>query len=346
VADAEEYVDRAAGRIVDVLDEQHAVVNPELQARISEAGHRGSGLNVDPHHVTTALRRLSLSGIVVTQRSTTRGWREIVTFRLGKVTRRETKIEKATQRKRVLMARCQGWSQGTKRHPHGTIGPAGEAAVRSAILAAGSLVPAAPGAGEVIALLGTPLRGPVDSAGYMVPILKGLPQSPVTVLFEVKNLRSWIYPSSIELYQLLHKAAVLQRARPDELITGILICRRAHPTLYWMAGQLGFAIIEMDTQFAGSVDSDALDEVRVELNFADLRVSAGPSLRVRDRLASDSRLVQGIADSATNWKATALNDRFATPIAAIRKTTKDSDRLALVDRLRARAVAEGHRGGW
>jgi len=34
VADAEEYVDRAAGRIVEVLDEQHAVVNPELQARI------------------------------------------------------------------------------------------------------------------------------------------------------------------------------------------------------------------------------------------------------------------------------------------------------------------------
>ncbi len=74
VADAEEYVDRAADRIVEVLlDEQHAVVNPELQAPISEAGHRGSGLNIDPHHVTTALRRLSLSGVVATQRSTTRG---------------------------------------------------------------------------------------------------------------------------------------------------------------------------------------------------------------------------------------------------------------------------------
>lgn len=40
---------------------------------------------------------------------------------------------------------------------------------------------------------------------------------------------------------------------------------------------------------------------------------------------------EAIADSATNWRATAINDRFANPIAAIRKTTEGlRSRLALV----------------
>lgn len=345
VPEASDYVARAASRIVEVLNDQHAVVAPELQARIAEAGYRRSGMNVDPHHITTALNHLFAEGTLASEVARTRGGREVVTIRLRNVRRRETRIQKATGRKRVLMARYQGWSQGTKRHPHGTIGPAGETALRSAIVASGALQPAAAGAGEVTHLLGTPLPGPADSAGFMVPIVRSMPQAPVTVLFEVKNLRSWIYPSSAELYQLLHKAVVLQRAHPDQQVVGMLACRRAHKTTYWMAHQLGFVVIEMDTQFAGPVDINELNEVRNELHFNDLRTGTGPSLRVRDRLSA-SAIPHIIPTIAGKWKATALHDPIADTIVAARKATTTKNRLNLVDHLRSFAKAEGHRGGW
>ena len=40
----------------------------------------------------------------------------------------------------------------------------------------------------------------------MVPLVGDLPQPPVTVLIEVKNIREWIYPSNAELYQLQARA--------------------------------------------------------------------------------------------------------------------------------------------
>lgn len=126
---------------------------------------------------------------------------------------RTTKTARATGRKRLLLTRYNSWAHGTKRHPHGFIGPAGEQALRSAIWASAALQPAAPDAGEVKKLLGVALPGPLDSAGFLVPLDRnGIPQTPVTILFEVKNIRSWIYPTAEELYQLLYKAVVLQTA--------------------------------------------------------------------------------------------------------------------------------------
>ncbi len=69
--------------------------------------------------------------------------------------------------------------------------------MRSAILASGAMQPAVPDAGEVSRLFGVRLPGPVDSAGYLVGVdPSGVPQPPVTVLVEVKNIRSWVYPGS------------------------------------------------------------------------------------------------------------------------------------------------------
>lgn len=345
MATVSEYVQRAEARIVEVLEEHHAVVVPELQSRVSEAGHRDSAFNIDPHHVTSALRNLYDTDRIISQSSRTRGGRSVMTIRLHGVSRRETQIERTTARKRILMARYQGWSQGTKRHPHGLIGPAVERAVRSGILLSGALQPAVPGAEEVKSLLGTRLKGPSDSAGYLVPLTDGLPGAPITILFEVKNLRSWIYPSSHELYQLLDKAAALQRARPAQAVVGVLVCRRTHKTTYWMARQLGFIVIEMDIQFAGPVNGDDLDEIRNELHFTDIREGDGPSLRVRDRFAS-SRIPTLAPTIATTWRATALNDRYASLFAMAREAGQSTKRLRAVDMIRALARAEGLRGGW
>jgi hypothetical protein len=56
VAEIDEYVTRARAAILEILGHEHAVVHPELEARISEAGFPGDPQNIDPHHVTTALR--------------------------------------------------------------------------------------------------------------------------------------------------------------------------------------------------------------------------------------------------------------------------------------------------
>lgn len=231
--------------------------------------------------------------------------------------------------------------QGTKRHPHGLIGPAGEQAVRTGLLLSGGLQPVHPDAGPVNKLLNVNLPGAIDSAGFVVPLIKGLPTQPITVPIEVKNIRGWIYPQSAELYQVLDKACLLQQAHPDQRILPVFVCRRAHITLFWMAQQLGFMVIEMGVQFVGDVDETLMHEVRNELHFQDLSSGPGPSLRVRDRFQRTVP-VHGV-NIATAWHRTATNPRIAPLITELRQA-KGRRRYELMTALRAQVIAEGHRG--
>lgn len=332
-------------RVLALLAEHHAVVHPELESRIAEGNYRSSGENIDPHHITTAIRELGKLNKITWTRATTRGGRSIDTISLANPGRTLTAIDRAAQRRRLLLARYQGWSQGTVRHPQGLIGPAGEQAVRSALTLSGALQPARPGFAECTRLLDTPLPGPADSAGYLTPIVNGLPEAAVTLLIEVKNLRSWIYPHSVELYQPLTKAALLQRTHPDRGIVPVLICRRAHITSYYMAKQLGFVVIEMEQQYAGEVDLVDLDEVRVELAFSDIRVGDGPSLRVRDRLQKP-KLIAAMPRIGREWRRTALDDTAHSLMGKARRKASDAAQSRTVASLRAWNTARGSRGGW
>lgn len=346
MATTEEYVERAASRIVDLLTAHHALVHPEVISRISEGSFVSSNENIDPHHVTTALRELHREEVIRSEERPTRGGHTITTLHLVSPPRRSrTVADRAAARKRLLLARYTGWSQGTVKNPHGLIGPAGETAVRTALQAAGAMQPATPGFGHVRSILDTRLAGPADSGGYLVPINGGLPGTPVTVLVEVKNIRSWIYPGSEELVQVLNKCRVLKQAHPDHPVIGILVCRRAHKTTYWMAQQLGFMVIEMNTQFAGNVDEKDLDEVRNELRLTDLRVGTGPSLRVRDRVADTlPRVATTIAD---RWTKSMQNEDIEAAIKlAYGHRRQERQRLRAVDRLRVANDQAGNRGGW
>ena len=134
------------------------------------------------------------------------------------------------------------------------------------------MLPTVPGAGGVSQVLKVDLPGPLDSAGLTVPInAEGVPGTPVTLLFEVKNLRQWLYPTAPEPFQLLGKAVMVQQARPQDAVVPVLACRRAHPTLFWMAKQLGFMIINLDRQFIGNaIEEASYLEVCNELHFHDL----------------------------------------------------------------------------
>lgn len=344
MAGTDEYVSRARAAILDVLDAEDAVVHPELEARISEAGHRGDPGNIDPHHITTALRELGDADQIEWVKVVTRRGREVTTIQPTDTRGRTTRLARASARKRLLLARYEGWAQGTKRYPRGLIGPAGEQAVRSAIWESASLQPAAPAAGETSRLLGVKLPGPLDSAGYLVPLnSSGLPQAPVTVLFEVKNLRSWIYPGATELYQLLHKAAVLQTAQPEQPIVPVFVCRKAHKTTFYMAKQLGFVVIDMGIQFAGDIDEEKLLEVRNELHFHDLARGQGPSLRVRDRLIET--LPRTGPEVAQQWAASVSDESMTDLIRRLRRSARSEHDELMAD-LRQVNNELGRRGGW
>jgi hypothetical protein len=100
------------------------------------------------------------------------------------------------------------------------------------------------------------------------------------VLVEVKNVRSWIYPTSSELADLLAKAADIQAAAPERPILPVLVCRRAHETTKYMASSLGFLVHETSRQYVAASaqlddelgDRARLEEVRAELGFDDLVV--------------------------------------------------------------------------
>jgi len=153
--------------------------------------------------------------------------------------------------------------------------------------------------------------------------------------------RGWVYPQSIELYQLLHKATIVALARPDQRILPVLVCRKAHWTLYPMAKQLGFMVIEMGRQFAGDVGEDEVAELRSELHFQDLVAGTEPSLKVRDRFRTV--LPQHGEKFAEAWQRTSNRTDLVFYIEKLRYETKVVGRASLMSQFRRVA---GQPGGW
>jgi 5S rRNA maturation endonuclease (ribonuclease M5) len=126
----------------------------------------------------------------------------------------------------------------------------------------------------------------------------------VTLLIEVKNVRSWIYPSSGELYQLLSKACGVQHAAQEYGVLPVLVCRQAHPRTLWMGKDLGFFVVETGRQFVEKVSEDDVAEIRQALAFKDLIVVSPDytSERIADRL---TKVLPKIAvEFAERWKVT------------------------------------------
>ncbi len=179
----------------------------------------------------------------------------------------------------------------------------------------------------------------------MNPLVAGIPQSPVTVLIEVKSIREWIHPDRSELFQVLEKCVVLKRVHPDVPVVPVLICRRAHKTTFLMAKQLGFFVIEMAAQFVGNtVTEPQLLEVRNELGFDDLYRGAGPSLRVRDRLRD--RLGPYLQEFADTWTQTAFDPEVSGLLTRLRSRLSRNERLTLMNDLRSANRTLDNQGGW
>lgn len=346
VAEDDDRTETAKRLILELLNDELALVKPEAIARLAERYHRGDARNMDPHVTGRALNELRRTGkLIVTKSVVTRGGARVATIQPADQYKRTYAIQTAAARKRLLYARYLGWASGTARSPHGLIGPSGEQAVRQGIIESAALQPAAPGAGPVSEILNVRLNGAADSGGFMNPLVRGLPQAPVTVLIEVKSIREWIYPDSSELYQVLHKCLLLKRVHPDVPVVPILVCRRAHKTAFFMAKQLGFIIIEMGAQFVGhTVTEQHLLQVRNELGFGDLYLGTGPSLRVRDRLRE--HLGPYLIGYAGTWTDTAQDPEIPDHLSRLRNKIPRPERTELINDVRNINRANGNRGGW
>ncbi len=340
----DEYVALARTAIIELLDEEHAAAWLEVEAKITDFPWPGIGHRIDKHHLSTARIELLRTGQIVNPSLGTRGGREVVIIHRADTTRRQTAIARAASRKRILTARYLGWAQGTPSRP-GVIGPAGERVVHDSLKESATFRLVNPSGGQVSNLLGYALDGPLDHAIILTPINdEGLPEAPVVVPIEVKNIRDWIYPSSQELYQLLDKAARLQQYQPTLPIVPVLVCRRAHYTTYKMAKDLGFFIVQAHRQYIASVDTERLAEVQAELGFLDLVEHRGSDPQLVHMFANV--FTKHASEFSVRWQRTAMDRELCSVFPHMRNDSSATRRGDTLEVLRDYAERAGCTGGW
>lgn len=172
----------------------------------------------------------------------------------------------------------------------------------------------------------------------------GIPGPPVGLPIEVKNLRDWIYPTNAELYQLLTKSHRLAQMIPDVAMVPVLICRRAHPTAFKMASDLGFFIIDARRHYIGATaDEQRIIEIRSGLGFLDLTHVPGHDDKIVRQFTRT--LPPGLAGRAARWSQTAAVEEFDHLFDALRTMTAATGRKAVFAQLRQTATAAGVRPG-
>lgn len=284
-------VDLAVRVLLELAEKELAFVWPEAEARASDEPWPTAPRLIDPHVLRRARRELTSTNRLARRTEATRGGREITTFHPFETTHRERAIDDAAARKRLVYTRYRTWAEGTITDPGGIIGPAAELVFHMSLRDASPLVGyqiVNPENGQAHEVLGEEVAsGPFDNAAYAY---LGDPPVRVTFVFESKSRRGQIYWDQPHLYQVLYKAAVLQRAVPSARIVPVLVCRRAHITTFRMCKDIGAYVIDARRQWLlpySRVTEEDLREVRNSLNFLDLYLGSEPWVdkRVRDHLA-------------------------------------------------------------
>ena len=348
MANPSEYVARGESGIVRLLTERASCVWHEIEALLAEQVG-AAATRIDPHHLTTAKGNLLSVGTITQDISATRGGRTITTLQLGSPHHTQHEVAAASARKRLLYARYLGWASGTDTK-QGIIGPALEHAVLQALKEAAPyhgyrLENPDHGAAAAVGPVSlAPDFGPLDNAFHYIEHDTG---RTFALPLEAKNVRDWIYPTSDELYQLLSKAAYVSTAWTTVGVVPVFVCRRGHITLFRMALDLGFYVIQtlvqpIRAQGTGDPEIEAkITEVRSELSF-NLRSDPEPPTLLRNQFRL--HLPRQIPDIASRWSS--VGSRLGAHYEALGHPSFGSVRKSLMQDLRDEAVALGAAGGW
>jgi len=276
-----EWVAIARSQLTNLLDSQAVLSEPEAICRLVDQRLVAGFEAVSPHHVTQAKNLMARRNQLRIDTSVARGGRVVSLLVSVSPELSRKVVDSALSRKRLLMARYHGWTQGTVALGPGLIGPEGEWVVERTLRDAGvGAVLTKPGAGTLPGLknfLGIEVpAGPLDNGLVLNPLHPdGSPraQLAVAVPVEVKNVREWIYPHSQELHQLLYKSAAMKAINPGLAIVPLLVCRRAHITTSYMAKRLGFFVAQTKRHYFPAhsrITPEAFAEVRSELGLLDM----------------------------------------------------------------------------
>lgn len=290
--------------IASLIDSQLAAPHVEIETRLFEEGMPGPNgrkLTFFPHIISEAVNNLVFGGTIELVAHETKGEDAVQLYIPTNTQRRNSYIQRALGHKGMLYARFVRCSR--------TFGDAGESVLRrsltEAALSSGYL-PIEPGFAEVRQLGGCRLYGALDSGAWAtVKDRVGIPRSHHALLMEMKNRRLVLYPRHKEVYQLLAKAAEVQRQHPDLPVVPLLICRRAHDRLFWMAKDLGFLASQTKHQYMTlpkKVTLAHVESMRSDLGLADLQVvSADAPGRIGSVLTGT--VPKQAASVAARWKA-------------------------------------------
>jgi hypothetical protein len=313
----EEYVRLAEDALMDLVRTEGAVLLREAEAKISDTRYPKIPTEVNPHHVTSA--RSNLLGrhwIKLSEPLDESNTRLLV---LADDKGRRDQIRNATRRRKALHKRMEKWGRPRARYNNGLIGEAGERVARASLLDASpaGVRPVNPGAAEVRTMFGAPVPGgPLDSAAWVDQYDEhGQATGSILCPIEVKNIRHWVYPSSHELFQLLHKAALLQQANPAIEICPVLVTRKRSWTADRMSRDLGFRILDIHKQFVlpiADVLEDEVQELHDELGYTDLIRTDQADPTLTQIFAGTMR--QGASRNAVSWRdaGAELGDHYET----------------------------------
>lgn len=288
--------------ILQLLQQQHAAVWLEVEAKIADHVLQPLRHPVQPHHLTTARGQLRREQIIKETPHKTRGGGTISVLHLADLGRRRKAFQRAAARKRLLQARYLAWAVRLN-----LLGPAGErvahASLRDVAAAAGYRLER-PEGGPVATIFGAPVPGGAldDAAHLQITDNRGITVAVVTIPIEVKNVREWIYPDSERLHQLLYKGAKLKEQNPNVPIVPVLVCRRAPYTTFTMAKAFGFYVADARAQFLPrreDVTPTHVNELALELGFSDLTQDLGPHRLLRKHFGT--ALPRVAASAAENW---------------------------------------------
>ena len=281
----EEYWREAASTVLmAMLDREHAVTVSEMEARASDRTWDSSvcPYPVDPHLFVNARRELAAEGLITTTALPTRSHPEpIATWHRPPERPRTRLITDASQRKRLLTARHNGWSQRGGAGI-GLIGRAGESALDTALRTPPTVVTGVTGSTRQVLGLDVHRLGELDNSAFYVDT--SVPSSPVAIqlLFEVKNTRQYYYADDADVLVFLRKAATVQEARPAQLVLPVFVCRRRHYTLWAQSQVVGFLPAQVYEQLVlpdNELTPASLEEVREGLGYSDLRLGDEPTNR-------------------------------------------------------------------
>lgn len=285
------WVDQASVAIMGLLAEHKAVTWPELVARIGERQRTKDQLAFNPHILMDARRALGGLDYLEDFQHTIRGGGTVRMLTLPRHVRgNKRQVTDAIGQKGLASARYLAWSQiaRVKRSPIGAgLEDALTLAIQEASAGGGGIGYSFIGTGatrDVAEIEGVALDGPVDNAAYLHDLQQGLAAAKTyVVVFEAKNIRDWLYPTSVENYQLLDKCAYLAECLPGVPIVPVLCARRIQQLTYTFAKSAGFFAIETHRQYlAGSVDKSGVRLVHDRLGF-DLEIlgSTAPPVLVK-----------------------------------------------------------------